>query len=150
MNSEAFRLRILIAAPLETVWEAWTSPVALGHWFVKAQHDGPFLPGMGYRWVWASGAEETGDVFESDEPVRLAFTFGPDAGVEVTLAPFEGRVAIQLRQTQTHPNPEERAAFALECRQGWTFYLANLKAWLEHGIDLRESDAPELPDLVNV
>ncbi|RYG39505.1 SRPBCC domain-containing protein [bacterium] len=150
MNSDTFRLRIFIASPLETVWEAWTSPAALGKWFVEAHHDGKFLPGMNYRWVWANGGEETGEVFESNEPVRLAFTFGPDAGVEVTLAPFEGRVAVDLRQTQSHRDSEARAAFAQDCRQGWTFYLTNLKAWLEHGVDLRESQAPELSDLVNV
>ncbi|CAN5648687.1 hypothetical protein BH11ARM2_BH11ARM2_11800 [soil metagenome] len=150
MNVDIFRLRILIDAPLEDVWQAWTSPIELAKWFVQAQHDGPYLPGMGYRWTWTNGTDEMGDVIEANEPVRLAFTFGPDSGVEITLAPFEGRTVVDLRQTQTHSDPEERAEWCMDCRSGWTFYLANLKAWLENGIDLREHTATDIPDLANI
>lgn len=150
MNFDVLRLRILIAAPLERVWEAWASSAEMARWFVEAKYDGYFLPGTGYQWTWVNGANETGEITEANEPVRLAFTFGPDAGVEVTLAPFEGRVAVDLRQTHSHQDPEDRAAFYADCDQGWTFYLTNLKAWLEHGIDLREKTAPDLPHLANV
>ena len=35
------------------------------------------------------------------------------------------------------------------CREGWAFYLANLKSVLEHGCDLREPQ-PDRAGLVNV
>jgi hypothetical protein len=45
-------------------------------------------------------------------------------------------------------NAEVRASRQFGCAMGWTFFLANLKAWLEHGIDLRETN-PNRTEVVN-
>ena len=36
--------------------------------------------------------------------------------------------------------PESTLQIHYGCSNGWTFWLANLKAWLEHGIHLGERD----------
>ncbi len=34
----------------------------------------------------------------------------------------------------------------VNCQTCWTYFLTNLKAYLEHGIDLREKDPQRLDD----
>ena len=45
---------------------------------------------------------------------------------------------LTLRQYNIPTDPESTLNIHFGCSNGWTFWLANLKAWLEHGIHLGE------------
>jgi hypothetical protein len=52
---------------------------------------------------------------------------------------------VVLRQYDIPTGDEEKVNIHLNCSCGWTFYLTNLKTYLEFGIDLRENEN----DLIN-
>jgi uncharacterized protein YndB with AHSA1/START domain len=151
MTFESFRLAVLIDAPIEAVFEAWSTAKGLGRWFVTAVYaPEPVVEGTRYRWTWANDVAEEGEITQIEEPSLLAFTFSDDVGVVVRFGIVDGRTMVELVQHHGHADLEARQECYVGCLQGWTFYLANLKSVLEHGVDLREVRVPELPDLVNL
>ncbi len=62
----------------------------------------------------------------------------------------DGRVTVELEQRMDPANDFAMLEGAyVGCREGWAFYLTNLKAVLEHGVDLREA-TPDRGGLINV
>jgi len=147
-----FTLRIAVRASVDQVRQAWTTPVGLEAFFIR-QAEGAsgesYQAGDQYRWEWAPGIEDTGTVHRCDES---AFEFGwyEDEGQVTVLWQEDGdETMVTLTEIMSRPtNAEVRASRQFGCAMGWTFFLANLKAWLEHGIDLRENN-PNRTEVVN-
>lgn len=96
---------------------------------------------------------ETNEILEVVPGRRLRHGWYEGKGwVEYRVLPHreERRVTIELEQRMdpAHDFALLEGAY-VGCRQGWAFYLANLKAVLEHGLDLREP-RPDRRDLINV
>jgi hypothetical protein len=49
-------------------------------------------------------------------------------------------VLLTLRQFEIPTDEENKLNIHHGCSNGWTFWLANLKAYLEHGILLNETE----------
>ena len=45
-----------------------------------------------------------------------------------------------ITQENMADTTEAHSGWHLSCNLGWSFFMTNLKAFLEHGIDLREAD----------
>lgn len=45
---------------------------------------------------------------------------------------------LELTQENMADTLEAHSGWHLSCNLGWSFFMTNLKALLEHGIDLRE------------
>ncbi|MGB7068667.1 MAG: hypothetical protein WBD22_04175 [Pyrinomonadaceae bacterium] len=60
--------------------------------------------------------------------------------MQVALAEDAGETVCELRQLMTQETEEEKVYCFIECGLGWTFYLTNLKSFLEGGIDLRNKN----------
>lgn len=77
----------------------------------------------------------------------MEFSFGNDAcKVSVHLEETNGTTLLTLRQYEMATDEETKMNLYNGCSCGWTFWLANLKAYLEHGILLNERDV-DLTDI---
>lgn len=86
---------------------------------------------------WHTGHTEEGEYLEANGTDHLHYTFGEGIEVRVTLEAMEdGSTMVTLEQTQDRTD-EENLAIMLGFKEGWAFYLANLKSVLEGGLDLR-------------
>ena len=140
---------IYVDAPMESVYAAWATSEGLAGWFpmeaVLTDAGGAELPpgtaaveGGGFKFIWHTGHTEKGEFLEANGSDRLRFTFGEAIVVAVTLEEAgDGTVAVVLKQTQDRSD-EDNLKVLLGFKEGWAFYLTNLKSVLEGGMDLRD------------
>jgi uncharacterized protein YndB with AHSA1/START domain len=137
-----FTQRVAVAAPVEKVFQMWTEPAQLRSWFLAdAKID--LKKGGDYEWKWLAGVKEKGKVLSVKKPSKLSFTFAGSV-CDITFKKDKRGAMVILHQ---HGIPEtERGKYDvyLNCSCGWTFYLTNLKTFLEYGIDLRETSPMKL------
>lgn len=135
-----FSLKIEIAASPERVFRAWTTAEELSSWFTIRTE---FEPKKGGRvfFEWLGGDHFETTVTELKKNKLVVFPFG-SGGEEVRVKIRKSRVGsiITLEQLHMKTSPKHKVGMHLGCKVGWTFFLANLKAWLEHGVDLRSHD----------
>lgn len=135
-----FRLRIEIAAPPQKVFDAWTSRELLEKWFPVA---GVIEPRKGGRIMltFLGGDSHDDRVTSARRPGRLQFPFGKRGEqVRISLRKVRGGTLCELHQFNMGTTPKAKIEMHMGCQQGWTFFLTNLKAFLEHGLDLRSHD----------
>lgn len=155
-----FEKKVFIDAGRERVFDAWALPNEITRWFIaQADYftsDGrprggqqPIEAGDRYHWRWHQDLETQGAICQVIPGSRLVFTFGrvegasEDVLVTVDVAPAaDGRTVLTLIQENMPLTPAGQQ-FHLSCNLGWSFFMTNLKAVLEHDVDLRETD-PEL------
>lgn len=144
-----FTKRITVDATTRAIYNAWTIPDEIQKWFLsRAQFTTRTgqqrtsaeraAPGDRYRFEWfgyADGSPETGIVIEANGHDAFSFTFADDCVVDVLILSEAGEKIVQLTQKNIAPDDDLRVY--LGCSEGWVFYLANLKSYLENGIDLR-------------
>lgn len=137
-----------IARPCAEVYEAIADPEQLSRYFTTGGARGRLEAGAEVTWDFHDfpGAFPV-TVVEADPPRRLVIRWdgeatADDAGVTTTTFELEpvddgARTLVTITEGAWRPTPDgARSAFG-NC-QGWTGMLAALKAWLEHGINLRE------------
>jgi uncharacterized protein YndB with AHSA1/START domain len=146
-----FTQRIVVNAPMEKVYTAWTNCHELEKWFlskarVKKSADvveisDAMQAGDEYAWNWF-GYEftEYGEILEANGEDLFAFYFAGKTKVEVKLSMINNQVLVTLTQSEIPEDDDSKKSIRLGCSSGWAFFLVNLKAWLEHGIDLRNKD----------
>ncbi len=137
-----------IARPCSQVYEAVVDPEALSRYFTTGGARGRLEPGRPVEWDFADfpGAFPV-TVIEAVSPRRVVIEWGGQATTDasgstrvvVEFEPIDDdtRTLVTITETSWQPSAEgARAAFG-NC-EGWTGMLAALKAWLEHGINLRD------------
>lgn len=149
-----FELCIWISANPGAVFQCWTRAERLTGWFQHtARHFSPDSPsenrteaggGDRYEWGLVHGHRSAGKFLEVDSERRVVhFTFGGDSGMStrVQIEPSDDGSLVRL----THVGlPEGDVECYADVKCGWTFYLTNLKAFLEHQVDLREHSAERI------
>ena len=82
---------------------------------------------------------------------EISFTFGKGGNVRVELTETAAATEVVLTQDDIPTDEQSKQEIYTGCATGWTFWLANLKAWLEHDITLHATGlkAGETADLVN-
>lgn len=145
-----FELKIWISAQPRDVYASWVQSDQLARWFQhQARAFAPDRPdadkpeastGDRYEWRLNHGHRSTGqylDVRPDELLVRLSF--GGDGGMstEFRAEPSGGGTTVRLTHRGLPPDDVETY---VDVKCGWTFYLANLKAFHEHGVDLREHE----------
>ncbi len=147
-----FTKRIPINSTVRSIYNAWVIPSEIEKWFVASADyslaDGSLRPkservkaGDNYTWRWhgfPNGAAENGRVIEANGHNTFRFTFADTCIVEVSILAERPDKIVQL--TQKKIGPDEHLRLYIGCGEGWTFYLANLKSYLEGGIDLRNKN----------
>ncbi len=140
--------RIDVNAPQEAVFAAWATAKGLMGWMVfesalldpdgNEREPGAIArAGDRFRMGWHTGLTGEGEVLEVRPNEMVRFTMDQGAEVEATIEPLEdGSVMVTLTQTHSRSD-EENLALMLGFKEGWAFYLTNLKCVLEGGHDLR-------------
>ncbi len=156
-----FELRIKVKASMPLVYDAWSTRQGMEKWFLRQcgyMRSGNALPansqvrrGDTYHWLWhgwPDDVEENGEILDADGAETFAFKFGAAGKVSVHLQAHDDAVMLRLLQYEIPDTEAGRHHWHTGCKTGWTFYLTNLKAVLETGIDLRNRETG-IPNVVN-
>ncbi len=159
LNFHSFTKKIYIKAPLEKLYWCWATTEGICSWFLRESiyelKDGStrssadnIQAGDHYTWRWHNwDGQETGEVVMANGKDEIEFTFAGKSKVHIKLTPDSGAILVTLRQYHIPTDEESKLHIHVGCSNGWTFWLANLKAYLEHGILLheREIDLRDVP-----
>lgn len=139
----AIEREILVAAPVERVWDVLTNPRHVAHWFGEHAEIEP-RPGGSARFEWEGHGVFKATVVRFDPPGHFAYRWANRAGdepvagsstlVEFTLEPSGNgtrlRVVESGFETLTLPDAEQRRAVE-ENTQGWRNELDELRVYAE-------------------
>ena len=150
-----FTRSIFINASKEKVFDAWTIPAQIETWFLEKAD---FIDRLNrprpkneriedndkYQWKWWNhDAIEEGRVQTVDPEMRyIDFLFvGEKCPVRILFKEYNGKTFISLSQSRIPQDENSKVKIHMGCSQGWSFWMVNLKAWLEHGVLLNEKEA---------
>ena len=159
LTFDSFTKKIYVGADLPTVYRCWSTSSGITHWFLKRASytygpgslrptDEPVQAGDRYSWRWHNWeGEEAGTILEANGTDHILFTFSGECKVSVDLVSEGAKTLVSLRQFNIPTDEESRLNIYVGCSNGWTFWLTNLRAYLEHGIVLNETeqDLREIP-----
>jgi uncharacterized protein YndB with AHSA1/START domain len=134
------KTQMFIRRPVAEVFEAIVNPdVTTRFWFTRST--GRLEAGKHVTWQWEMYGASTGVNVEAVEPLRrVAMTWGPEGAqtsVEWTFqAVGEAGTYLTIMESGYPGTPDEVLARMSDSQGGFSFVLAGLKAWLEHGIQL--------------
>jgi uncharacterized protein YndB with AHSA1/START domain len=146
-----FQSEIFIGRPASVVYRAWALPSELQKWFIEvcevstrndlARGKDEFVQnGDQFRWFFDEKTEG-GVILEAVSDAKLSFTISGASRLSVKVTvhfkSVEGGTLVQLVQENMPHSEEDRINWHLDSKVAWTFFLANLKAYLEHNVDLR-------------
>jgi len=148
LQAPVAKAQMLIRRPVARVFEAFVDPAITSRfWFSKGS--GRLEAGRQVRWDWEMyGFSAPVDVKAVEENRRILVEWnGPDTptSVEWTFEPeAEDRTFVTVKNWGFHGDADKVVAQALDSAGGFSFVLAGLKAFLEHGIELKliEDHAP--------
>jgi uncharacterized protein YndB with AHSA1/START domain len=134
------KTEMLIRAPAAKVFSAWADPAITRHfWFTTGT--GTLGAGKSVQWRWDMyGFSVNVDVKVFDEPRRIVVEWGapgkPPTTVEWTFDDRPDGTFVHIVESGFRGEPDEIVQAALNSTEGFTFVVAALKAWLEHGVEL--------------
>jgi uncharacterized protein YndB with AHSA1/START domain len=137
-----------VARPCAQVYEAVADPEQLSRYFTTGGAHGRLEPGAEVTWDFHDfPGRFPVTVIEADPPRRLVIEWDAneaygDASSTRTVFEFEPldgdtRTLVTITESYWKATPEGAKSAFGNCA-GWTGMLAALKAWVEHGINLRE------------
>jgi len=152
LSFDQFTKKIYIKTDLDKLYWCWATSEGITSWFLsKAEYRDPngairgpgsyVQAGDSYTWGWHNwDEEEQGEVLQANGSDFIEISFAEVSKVSIELAQEEGAVLLTLRQYEIPTDEKSRLNIHHGCSNGWTFWLANLKAYLEHGILLNETE----------
>ena len=146
-----FVKKIHIKAPLENLYRCWATSAGYESWFLRSctfKRDGQpieaeafILAGDVYAWKWHNwDGEEMGKVLEANGKNKVVLSFAGNNKVTIELKDVGKAVLVTLTQSDIPTDEKTKLEVHYGCSNGWTFWLANLKAKLEYGITLNETE----------
>ncbi|KXF74840.1 ATPase [Paramesorhizobium deserti] len=140
-----FRVSARIAKPVAEVFDAVVNPTKLSSYFTTIKGaSAPLVAGTTVVW-WGEIPVEVDEVTR-DRRIILRWD-GPGSAdgkaiyktrIEMDFKPLEdGATLVTIAETGWREDLQGRQASYLNC-EGWTQMLCCMKAFLEHGINLRE------------
>ena len=129
--------------PAGRVFEAVADPDQLSQHFTMGGAQGRMLPDATVTWEFADfpGAFAV-SVIEATPPARLVFDWPDHHGQGTNRVTFgfdeftPGRTRVEVSETGWQPTPEGLQS-AYGNVMGWTYMLAAMRVWLDHGIATR-------------
>ena len=145
-----FVKKIYIKSTIEKLYWCWATEDGLTSWFLREvtfKHDNTKIEygayvnaGDSYTWKWHNwDGQEDGKVLQANGKDFIQYTFA-DGIVDIHLEQFNDVVIVTLKQHQIPLDDDSKLKIHVGCSNGWTFWLTNLKAYLEHGILLNEKE----------
>ncbi len=151
LSFDQFTKKIYIKAPIQELFRYWATTAGITSWFLRKavykdtsdgirRLDELIQVGDQYTWEWHNWeGQEKGEVLQTNNRDKLEISF---ASSKLLLSLEDAGKATLLTLTQ-HQIPTDDASklnIHYGCSNGWTFWLANLKAFAEHGILLNETE----------
>ena len=152
LSFDTFTKKIYINAPIDKIYRCWATSSGICSWFLKSalytdakgtarKPEVYFATGDEYIWEWHNwDGREKGKILAADGRSFIAFSFAEVCKVSVKLEDKGKAVLVTLKQTDIPLDDESKMNIYAGCSNGWTFWLANLKAFLEYGIQLNETE----------
>jgi uncharacterized protein YndB with AHSA1/START domain len=141
-----FQVQLKILKPVSEVFEAVVNPAKLSGYFVQAA-SAPLAEGTTVHWRFAEvPGEHPIVVRQLQQDARIVFEWEAAAGgyntrVEMEFKPLDARsTLVSIRESGWRPDAQGIAASYGNCG-GWMHMAMCLKAYLEHGINLRAGGA---------
>jgi len=135
-----FHLKIFIKATPEKVFKAWTDAATVSQWFTVKTEIIPKRGGLIY-FEWLAGDKWETTFTEFAKNRKIVFPFGKGGEMVAVTVRKQGKGTVcELHQYDMKDTPKIRWTMHRGCLGGWIFFLTNLKAYLEHKIDLRSLD----------
>lgn len=137
----AARTAMLIRRPVAEVFEAFIDPgITTNFWFTKGS--GRLDAGKPVRWEWemyGASTEVTPKVIERNKRIVVEWDgYVGRTNVEWTFTPrTEDTTYVTITEWGWTGTPDEIFRYIADSTQGFTFTIAGLKAFLEHGVRLR-------------
>lgn len=147
----SFEKKIYIKAKIEKIYSLWASETGITAWFLesakfKDMQGKPrkakdlVMAGDRYIWSWHNwDGKAEGEIIKANGSDYIEFSF-ENSKVSVHLEQKDKLVIISLKQFEIPEDEEHKMKLHYGCSNGWTFWLTNLKAYLEHGILLNETE----------
>jgi len=147
----SFTKKIHIKTSVEKLYWCWATEEGICSWFLKKAdyyrngskiEPQEFLKSNdSYIWMWHNWDEkEEGKILAVKENEFIRFSFAESCEVLVSLEQKDDVVLLTLSQSKIPEDEKSKLQIFYGCSNGWTFWLANLKAYLEHGILLNETE----------
>jgi uncharacterized protein YndB with AHSA1/START domain len=143
MSDRTIELSTTVEAPPEAVLRALTDAGELARWFPSAAESDPRTGGAySYRFEFETDTSRNhtyAGEYREVSSGRVAYSWKTEAGpteVEFRIAPSGDGTEIRLVHSGWRAHEDDAVE---EFRQGWSFFLENLKAYLERGEDARAS-----------
>jgi len=152
-QSLEIKVALKISKPLNDVFEAIVDPAKMSHYFL-AKSSGRMEEGKKIIWQFPE--------MDIDFPVRVGkiekdkyvsfrwndYVDETETLVEMTLATKEDNSTFVTITEKERKNDEQGIRWLKSNTEGWANFLACMKAYLEHGIDLRKNafDASQMPE----
>ncbi len=146
-----FTRRVFIRADKQEVFDAWSKQGEMEEWFLKRAQfydNGTQLEkgkivtkDCSFEWTWYGWPEmiQKGEMLDVVRNEKIVFSFDPAGIVTLRFEQHdENTTQLILEQTGIATDEESKKNFFYGCSLGWSFWMVNLKAWLEHGILLDE------------
>ncbi|MBT8274284.1 MAG: SRPBCC domain-containing protein [Bacteroidia bacterium] len=146
-----FEKKIYIHSTKAELYKLWATQKGITTWFLeKAKFIDPqgherrpeeFVQvGDTYTWHWHNwNGVGKGEILKANGMDYLEFSFD-NSIVSVSFEEKNGVVIVCLKQFNIPEDEESILRIHVGCSNGWTFWLTNLKAYLEHGILLNETE----------
>lgn len=134
------RAELLIRRPVAEVYEAFVDPaLTTRFWFSRSS--GRLAPGARVSWEWETyGASAAVEVKELEPERRIVIEWPAMGGTNTVEWRFlprpDGSTFVSITCAGFSGSGDEVVAQALDATGGFTFVLAGLKAFLEHGVEL--------------
>lgn len=137
-----------VSRPVAEVYEAVADPAQLSHYFTTGGARGRLEAGADVSWDFADfPGRFPVTVVEADAPKRIVIEWGGEHVVDESgrtrvvfeFAPIDdgARTLVTISESSWRATDAGAKSAFGNC-EGWTGMLAALKAWVEHGINLRE------------
>ncbi len=130
---------MLIRKPIAEVFEAFVNPeVTTKFWFTKSS--GKLEEGQSVDWTWEMFNHQVAIQVKSiipNEKIFIQWGDDPEATVEwIFKSPAPGQTFVTITNLGFKGTNDEMINQIRESTGGFTWVLAGLKAYLEHGIEL--------------
>jgi uncharacterized protein YndB with AHSA1/START domain len=150
-NWSTFTVRIDVNASAEQLYAAWATRAGIESWFLRSseykasngfvrKNDEHVQKDDTYTWLWHGWSDETveyGTILDCNGKDFFKFSFGKAGICSVRIYKEQGIKIVELVQEQIPDDEAGKQMWHVGCKTGWTYYLTNLKAVFQYGVDVR-------------
>jgi len=150
-----FKRGLFINAPVQKVFDAWIYSEQVETWFLKTckyfdssgkerAKKEALQTGDTYEWHWHNwDGSQKGSVTNVNHANHiLEFGFIDNTNpCRVEVKEWHGKTLLMLTQSNIPTDDKNKREVHEGCSSGWSFWIVNLKSWLEGGVLLHETEA---------